>query len=369
MNQKNISSIFDRYIDKFGLVSDEQRNEDTIWAAVNNFQKLFDVDAPDFSTMLKLACDSTGNIIDDYLQPFRGLVRMAEQDGEAETIREMFRDLFSNDETDLNLKQMKIERFIEKSDQLTEKHYPGSLLYKNDQRSVMGYLWFYDPANNFMYTNVESEYFSKAVELPFDWQEDAQFMIEKYYRFCEQIIKEMKEKEELLQINSACSGDENLHVLLFDMIHSSFEQDLYKGLKIRKYTIDQRKQFHEDRIKAIESTKELVDAEQQKIRLNEAMNKVLEWAESGADIVHKSFGKGEIKALDGKHITLRFPDSDETKKFQLTSAVGGGFLKFDVNEFEKYMEDYGYVLNHATTICNHLDRLRNKFSETASFIK
>ena len=100
--------------------------------------------------MLKKACRATVNMIDNYMQPFSGLVVMAEKDGEAETIRKMFRQLYAEDGGDLTIRQQKITAFLASCDELLAKNYPSSHLYKNDQRSAMAYLWFYDPDNNYM---------------------------------------------------------------------------------------------------------------------------------------------------------------------------------------------------------------------------
>ena len=375
MNQKNISSIFDRYIDKFELINNEEHNENSKWVAVNNFQKLFDVDAPDFSSMLKLACDSTENIIDDHLQPFKGLVRLAEKNGESETIREMFKDLFSDDGGDLALRQKKINRFIDMSDELIDRHYPGNLLYRNDQRSVMGYLWLYDPDHNFICRNTETEYFARAAELPDNWGNYLDFRLEEYYDFCETVLNEIRNNEALLdrhnsrfQDGQGMNEDKNLHILLFDIIHSAFAHDLYNGLKIKKYTMDQRKQFHEKRVKGEQIASDLAEAEIQKVMLDEAVDTALKWADRGVTITHKIFGDGKVEELDDKHITLMFPDKGVTKKFQITSALGGGFLKFNTDEFEEFSKNYTYVLNHATSICNRLESLKKVIPEYTVYI-
>ena len=375
MNHKNISSLFDRYIDKFELINNEEHNENSKWAAVNNFQKLFNVDAPDFSNMLKLACDSTKDIIDDHFQPFRGLVRMAEKNGESETIREMFKDLFSDDGGDLTLRQKKIDRFVDMSDELISRHYPGNLLYKNDQRSVMGYLWLYDPEHNFICRNTEAKYFARAVEFSDDWGNYLDFKIDEYYRFCEAVLNEIRNNEALMEKqrtgseNMQDSNEErNLHILLFDIIHSAFADDLYSGMKIRKYTMDQRKQFHENRIRGEKLASELAEAELQKVMLDEAIETAHNWADQGVGISHKIFGEGKVEDLDDRHITLQFPNKGITKKFQITSALGGGFIKFNTNEFEDFAQEYTYVLNHATSICNRLESLKKSLPEYLVYI-
>ena len=73
MNRKNLDQIFKVYLDKFEYINNAHNNENYKWHAICEYQRLFDIDAPDFVTMLKSVRDATENIIDSYTQPFYGL--------------------------------------------------------------------------------------------------------------------------------------------------------------------------------------------------------------------------------------------------------------------------------------------------------
>lgn len=375
MNQKNISFLFDRYIKRFELVNNEEHNENSKWEAVNKFQKVFDLEASDFAEMLSRACEATDNLVDDCLQPFHGLVRMANQDGESEKIRNMFKKLYSADGGDLDVKQAKIDEFIRESEALINIHYPGSHLYKNDQRTVMAYLWFYDPEHNYMVKNAEAKYFAKAVEFTEDWGGMADFRLDVFYEFCDRMVEELKKSEEILKLRTDLAEgredrnqDVNLHILLYDLIYSAYQYDLYDGMKIRKYSMDDRKKFRQNKKKGDEVLAELAKIEEQRIMVDEAIEKAVEMLETGADISHKMFGKGKAVSFDREHIVMEFPNKDITKKFQITSAIGGGFLKVEVDDFQDYIEKYAYVLNHATSIQNRFMSLNKSITQYEDFV-
>ena len=56
MNTKNLNLIFENYISRFERINEpDGANENYKWFAVHNFQEVFDIDAPDFASMLKKA--------------------------------------------------------------------------------------------------------------------------------------------------------------------------------------------------------------------------------------------------------------------------------------------------------------------------
>lgn len=82
MNSQHPNTIFNNYISRFERINEPGgANENYKWYVVRNFQKVFDIDATDFAAMLKKACKATENMIDNYMQPFSGLVVMAEKYG------------------------------------------------------------------------------------------------------------------------------------------------------------------------------------------------------------------------------------------------------------------------------------------------
>ena len=113
MNRKNLNQIFDAYIQQFEVLNDSHNDENYKWNAIVEFQKAFDLSVSDdaLAGMLKEARDATHNIIDNYTQPFYGLVELAKK--EPETVRSMLTALLEDDGGDLGARQEKIDAFLE----------------------------------------------------------------------------------------------------------------------------------------------------------------------------------------------------------------------------------------------------------------
>lgn len=363
MNLKNLNLIFENYISRFESFNEPKgSNESYKWFAVHNFQDAFDIDAPDFAAMLKKACRATENLIDSYMQPFSGLVVMAEKDGEAETIREMFRLLYADDGGDLTVRQDKITEFLKSCDELLEKHYPASHLYKNDQRSAMAYLWFYDPDNNYMCKTTEAQYLADAVEFYDEWGTYASFKLDVYYRFCDALIEEIRKYPALLTIHqsrfegheSEMHPDTALHILVFDIIYCARTYGLYSGVEIKDISAEDKRLYQQRKEKAIQLASCLAVAEENMMLLQEGLDEAKAIIESGAAIKHKSFGVGVLQNFDGTYLTIKFPGIDAPKKFELASSLSNGFLTLDSPCFSSFIDRYGAIMKQTSRIPQQL---------------
>ena len=151
MNIKNLNQVLEHYIEKFEWLNQKpEPNESYKWIAVQEFQSIFNLQVPDeqFLAMLYSAWKATANLIDSsQQQPFYALIEYAKK--EPRKVRSMFEGLYADDGGDLNVRQEKIKTFLRESDELL--HFPGSHRYINNQRSVMAYLWFYDPNTYYYY--------------------------------------------------------------------------------------------------------------------------------------------------------------------------------------------------------------------------
>lgn len=359
MNTKKLNLIFENYVSHFEQINEPNgANESYKWVAVHNFQEIFDIDAPDFASMLKKACKATENMIDNYMQPFGGLVVMAEKNGEAENIREMFRRLYADDGGDLTARQQKIMAFLASCDELLAKHYPSSHLYKNDQRSAMAYLWFHDPDSNYMCKTTEAQYLANAVEFYEEWGTYAAFRLDVYYRFCDALIDEIRKCPALLAIHQSrfegheteMHPDTQLHILAFDIIYCARTYGLYTGVEIKNISSEEKRLYQQRKDKAVELVGQLAVAEEKMMLLQEGITEAEAMVRSGAAIRHKSFGIGTLEDFDGHYLVLRFSDFDVPKKYELTYALGNGFLVLDTPSFPIFFDKYGSILKQAMRI-------------------
>ena len=84
MNKKNLSQIFNQYIENFDSINGEYHQEYYKWRVCYEFpvlmQRALSVEDELFSQALKDVAKSTSNIIDNRIQPFAGLVRFAQEE-------------------------------------------------------------------------------------------------------------------------------------------------------------------------------------------------------------------------------------------------------------------------------------------------
>lgn len=345
-----MNQIFTAYINKFQYLNEAPQSEGYKWYSVVQFKEVFDLEAADFATMLKKAKQVTYNIIDSYNQPFGGLVKLAEK--EPETVREMFRALLKDDGGDLSARQDKINTFLRECDALVNKYYPGSFLYKNDQRSAMAYLFFNDPDNHYLYKATEATYLSDCVGFYDDWGAMSAFKLDIYHRFCDELIAEIRATPELLATNKSryekatrqLHPDANLHILVFDIIYCSHTYNLYSGLSFEKVTTAERKLYQENKAKAQEMLATVQKAEADMVLLQDAQQYFGGLITSNIPVTHKAFGELEVVALKGEYLSVRIKKTGETKMFVLLNSIANGFLKIAADDFDEKVVLYKAVM-------------------------
>ena len=348
MNRKNLNQIFDAYIQHFAVLNDSHNNESYKWSAIVDFQKAFDlsVSADGFAGMLKEAKDATENLIDSYTQPFHGLYELAKR--EPETVRAMLTALLEDDGGDLVARQEKIDTFLAECDQLVESYFPGSHLYKNDQRSAMAYLFLNDPDNHYLYKATEAKYMADCVGFYDDWGTMSNFKLEVFHRFCDELIEEIKATPALMATHQSrfvdakkpMHEDEFLHVLVFDIIYCAHTYNLYSGLSFDKVTSADRKLYQERKAKAQELAAALRKVEDEIVLLDEARTYFGKAITSGAAVTHKMFGPVVVESISDGFVFLKIQKNGEIKKFGLLNCIAGGFVKINVPDFDEMLARY-----------------------------
>ncbi|MBQ3010702.1 MAG: hypothetical protein IJD81_05885 [Oscillospiraceae bacterium] len=337
-------------MNKFQYMNEPPQSERYKWFAVCEFQQAFDIDAVDFAAMLKKAKQATYNIIDSYNQPFGGLVKLSEK--APETVREMFRLLYVDDGGDLTVRQAKITAFLKNCDELVNKYYPGSFLYKNDQRSAMAYLFFYDPDNHYLYKATEATYLADCVGFYDDWGAMSAFKLDIYHRFCDELISEIRETPEMLETHeSRFKGaqkpfypDSALHILVFDIIYCAHTYGLYSGLSFDKVTTAERKTYQENKTKAQQLLVAVQNAENDVVQLHDAQHYFEGLLANKASVSHKMLGTLEVVSLTDGFLSVRVLRSGELKKFQLLSSIANGFILITAPDFADKVSEYKAVM-------------------------
>jgi len=376
MNRKNLNQIFDAYISQFEYLNDAHNNESYKWNAVAEFQRAFnlDVSTDGFASMLKEARDATGNIIDSYTQPFYGLVELARK--EPETVRSMLIALLEDDGGDLAARQDKINTFLEECDQLVEAYFPGSYLYKNDQRSAMAYLFFHDPDHHYLYKATEAKYLADCVGFYDDWGTMSGFKLDIFYRFCDELIEEIKATPALMATHMSRFAaakvpmieDEFLHVLVFDIIYCAHTYDLYTGISVEKVSAADRKLQLERKAKAQACFAALCRAEEDAKLLDEAKAYFKEILNSGAPVNHKTFGEAQVVDMKMGMVQLKILKDGQLKWFGLLFSISNGFITVDVDGFAEKVAQYKPVMQREQDIPKRLEEAQRNIEPYKTYL-
>lgn len=364
------------------MINDSDHMEYFKWQICREFPQLMKeaLTAPDddFSKKLNAVQRCTDITIDNYTQPFYGLVQCARE--EPGTVRKMFQDLYVNDGNDLTIRMEKIADFFGRSKEVLKKCFPGSFLYKQNSHSVSAYLFFNDPDNHYMYKATQSKNMADCVEFFDDWGSGDNIDLAKYHRMCDEILAEIKNSPELLATNNSLfDGRLNLvggplypdtekHILLFDIIYCCNVYDLFDGISYNKLTLKEKQLYQERRAKAQEIKDKYDQAGQQLAELETAIAYFSNAFKPGDHVRHKTFGDGIVRHISEKYITVEFPDREEEKKFGLSSVVGLGTITADIPEYKEKAAQYKQIMLNEKKIVNTQNYLASQLEEYEEFL-
>lgn len=369
MNKNQMHQIFAHYIDNFELVNDKEHSEYYKWQVCHEFRKLMDdalaADPADFADALYQVKECSRNIIDSYTQPFYGLVEFARR--EPETVQQMFIDLYSDDGGDIKLQMELISNFFDQCNELLEKYFPDSYLYKQNSHSVSSYLFLYDPDHHYMYKATQSQVMADCIEFYDDWGTGDNIKIDVYCRMCDEILAEMKNCPELLATNKSrydgtlhmrpgeLHEDSELHILLFDIIYCSHVYNLYDGIIFARPKSKEKQLIVEQKKKAMQLKKSYDEAAEKVRLLDEAFLYFTNASKMAATVTHKVYGTCEVLAADNKYIRLKIQKTGEEKQLGLAVAIANGIIRIDVPDFDAKKAEYIDVLKKADSLPRNLD--------------
>lgn len=340
MNQKNLNDIFEHYIEKFEYINTEH-GEYYKWQIAKRFRPMMDEalasSDDDFPKKLLNVRNLTENMIDSYLQPFYGLVKCAEI--EPVTVRQLFLNLFQEDDGNLTKRNERIKAFLEGSHALRDEYFKDSYLYSDDYHSVTCYLALYDPNHNYILKQTQSRSFAECIEFYDDWGTGENVNLAKYYKMCDEVVEAIKQNEMLLKTDASrfdprlgygdLYPDKEKHLLTFDIIYCSSVYDLYSGVSIVKRTAQERIMYEERKKTARERKVALDEAYQEKEKFD-SLCAVLETAfPVGTELTHTKLGNGEVIETKDGFITVQFSGKSAQTKLSLPMNFGNGLISLD----------------------------------------
>ena len=383
MNENHLQQIFANYIENFQDLNTPGHEEYYKWQIAEQFKpmmdKVLESSGAEFVDGLKQIKKLTENFIDNYTQPLGGLIKFAEEPGEAETVRQMFQRLYEDDKGNLELRQKKIEAFLAESHRLREQYKPKSYLYKDDFHSVTGYLFLYDPDHNYIYKATHAQIFADCVEFYDDFGTGDCVKLKNYYRMCDQLVEAIQKNEALKKTDASrfengwgvdsktLYKDEAKHILAFDIIYCCSTYNLFRGITFVRPKTKERQLMQERKEKAQELLAKLKNAQEQDEKLKGALQDVETILCVGTAVKHLSCGRGTITAKNENAITVAFENGKEIK-FGIPECVADGFISVEAEEDAAKLEESKVFLKSKSAIESNLSYAEKQFALYSDYV-
>ncbi|MFW6047252.1 MAG: hypothetical protein ACOCP4_05650, partial [Candidatus Woesearchaeota archaeon] len=243
-------------------------------------------------------------------------------------------------------------------------YYKGSWKFKQDIKTVIIYLNLNDPETNYLYKATEVKEFAQYLNYGDDIGNGANFSLKKYYKMCNEIVKELKNYQELINIHKKnlpenSYVDNNLHILCYDLIFCAKTYNLlynvelpqrYKKLKKKS----NNKDFNIDKEKRKEEIKE---KEKEISNITKELEKFKNIDTTGVYVNHKKYGSGLILDLNYNKARIEF-NNIGIKLFDLPLSLHKNILNTDNNKIKETFSNQYILLKKKEKILFELKLLK-----------
>lgn len=214
INYKKLDEIIEKYKVEFSKFSTDELYK---WKAIKVFQDNWDIDAEDFSEMLKKALSASENLLMAAMYfPKSMIISFAEK--EPETTREMFRTLFNEDEE----LEKRINLFIKQSEKILLRYWSQGKNHYQDLHTISTYLCFRYPEKYYMYKVSVNKRAAELLNVKISNSNKIQELFN-FFALCDKILEYIKENKELITLSQNSLTDEHYkdpeyHALVFDLM-------------------------------------------------------------------------------------------------------------------------------------------------------
>lgn len=381
MNKENVRQIFSNYLEKFEYITDKNKNNENYkWFIAKKFRILMDdalsKDGKDFSDALYKVKTVTENIIDSYTQPFMGLVEFAKF--EPHTVKQMFIDLYSNDDGDIHVQEKLIANFFDKSNLLLNKYSPKSFLYRQNSHSVSSYLFLYDPDRHYMYKAEQSKRFADCIEFYNDWGSGDNIKLDVYYKMCDWLVEQILQCPELLTTNESryelpnsneMFRDTNKHMLAFDIIYACSVYNLFDGISFKKLNMKEKNIIEERKNTALRLLKNYNEALNETKEIDYADKSIKSKLTTGTVIHHKSLGKGQVLSYSNGVIEVLFKGKNTNTSLNAFSIFSNKLAKIEDEGIAEAVLPLIPKLKNQNSILNKVKRAEKELEPYREYLE
>ena len=215
INKEKLKRAIEDYKKDFG---ERFKDEKYKWEAVKHFQDNWDIDAENFSAMLKNALSKTENLLVASRWFPEGMIEQFATE-EPETVREMFIELF-DEEQDI---YVRIDAFKNKSNELLLKYGNGASNHYQDEHAISVYLRHYYPDRYYIYKFGEMKKVASVIDADYTFKKgDYENNFKNGQKMYEEIRLELLNDSELAdmlfaELSDDCYQDRELNILAGDV--------------------------------------------------------------------------------------------------------------------------------------------------------
>lgn len=215
INKEKLRRAIEDYKKDFG---ERFKDEKYKWEAVKHFQDNWDIDAENFSAMLKNALSKTENLLVASRWFPEGMIEQFATE-EPETVREMFIELF-DEEQDI---YVRIDAFKNKSNELLRKYGNGASNHYQDEHAISVYLRHYYPDRYYIYKFGEMKKVASVIDADYTFKKgDYENNFKNGQKMYEEIRLELLNDSELAdmlfaELSDDCYQDRELNILAGDV--------------------------------------------------------------------------------------------------------------------------------------------------------
>lgn len=215
INKEKLRRAIEDYKKDFG---ERFKDEKYKWEAVKHFQDNWDIDAENFSAMLKNALSKTENLLlSSRWFPKSIIEQFASK--EPETVRKMFIELF-DEEQDI---YVRIDAFKNKSNELFLKYGNGVSNHFQDEHAISVYLRHYYPDRYYIFKFGEMKKVASVIDADYTFKKgDYENNFKNGQKMYEEIRLELLNDSELAdmlfaELSDDCYQDRGLNILAGDV--------------------------------------------------------------------------------------------------------------------------------------------------------
>ena len=370
MNIKKLNQIAANYIERFDELNNEKTGEIYKWRITAAFRPAMDEalasNDKDFHGKLVKIWKFTDNLIDNSRElPFHAVCEYAKI--EPQKVKDMFQVLFADDGGNLLARQEKIRNFIDACEEMRKKYFPENWKYEASQRSVMTYLFLYDPDNNYMYKATQANAFADHVGFLDEWGSGSSYRLDVYYRMCDELVAYIKQNAALVKTNQSryevygdsLYPDTECHLLASDLIYCCTVYGLLDGIELEHATTEAKRLARARMEKAQTLLAEKEIAQERADQLAEAREYIKSKLIPGTRVHHssKGFGVGTIEIIEDYKtsdncftmLSVFFESQNKTMQLQMQALVNGTLTVNDEIVSAKILE-YADVIKMESSI-------------------